>query len=339
MGGKAMAPYSIGLWVTEACDLNCPMCWVDSGRSDADSAGKPLEKEDWFRLIDELVEWMPRLTITGGEPLLVQYTVDLVRYAAGGGFRVNLGTNGTRLKDYAKELVMSGLQDLSISLDGPRDVHDNLRGKQGAFDAVGDGVRKVVEMKGKAHRALPFIRLNCTLTNANQGCLRDVVTLAENWGVDSLSFQHMWYTTPETLHNHNDQFRAVFGQESPNLSGFLVNGWAPDPTYLAKELHRLSGNSGNHLPMYVYPELDALQIQKFYHQSDAALREKCRSRWFRTDIKPNGDVSPCLSFIVGNIREASFGDIWNNDRYRMFRRQILTGLFPGCYRCCGLFSD
>ncbi len=331
-----MAPYSIGLWVTTSCDLQCPMCWVKAGSTVSEEL---LEYREWRCLIDDLTAWKPRLTITGGEPLLVDFVLDLVRFAAGKGFRVNLGTNGTRLAEVADDLVGSGLQDLSVSLDGPREVHDRIRGVPGVFDLLRDGIRRVIDAKRRVGSAFPYVRLNCTLTKANQGVLLDVVALAEEWGVDSLSFQHLWFTTPEVLQRHNDQFRKVFGQDSPGLSGFLVGDMAPDPEVLDQEFRQLGQISSGQLPVYVYPELDSVQMRKFYREPEYAIREMCRSRWFRTDVMPNGDVTPCLSYVAGNVRQTSFSEIWNNNKYREFRKRLLKGLFPGCLRCCGLFSD
>ncbi len=312
------------------------MCWV---KADSTASDELMEYSDWCRLIDDLSAWKPRLTITGGEPLLVDFVPDLVRLAAAKGFRVNLGTNGTQLADVADDLVGSGLQDLSVSLDGPREVHDRIRGMPGVFDRVRDGIRNVIDAKRRAGSALPYVRLNCTLTKANQEVLPDVVALAEEWGVDSLSFQHLWFTTPEVLQQHNDQFREAFGQDSQGLSGFLVGDMAPDPEVLDRELGELGQVSSGQLPVYVYPELDSAQMRRFYREPEYAIRRMCRSRWFRTDVMPNGDVIPCLSYVTGNVRVSQFSDIWNNGRYRQFRKRLLKGLFPGCMRCCGLFSD
>jgi MoaA/NifB/PqqE/SkfB family radical SAM enzyme len=340
LDGKAMPPYSVGLWLTESCDMNCPMCWVHphniaSNKGDETS----LSKLEWFQLIDHLLPWKPRLTITGGEPLLVPYLVNLIRYASGKGFRVNLSTNGFRLATLAKDLVESGLQDLSVSLDGPAHVHDTIRGKPGAFEAVREGIECVRKARENTHSTLPYIRLNCTLTRNNQRHLADVVKLAADWGVDSLSFQHLWFTTPEVLEQHNREFQLAFGQDSRDLTGFLVSDLTPDPHGLVDEINHIALRSDNHLPLYVYPQLKPADIQTFYRHPEISLKPSCRSRWFRTDIRPNGDVSPCLSYVAGNVRHESFAAIWNNDRYRQFRRQILRGIFAGCSRCCGLFSD
>jgi MoaA/NifB/PqqE/SkfB family radical SAM enzyme len=312
------------------------MCWVKAYDVGSDEL---LDYDDWCRLIDNLTAWKPRLTITGGEPLLIDFMPDLIKYAAGKGFRVNLGTNGTRLGEAADELVASGLQDLSVSLDGPREVHDKVRGTHGVFDRVQDGIRKVMDAKLRVGSKTPYVRLNCTLTKPNQESLQDVVTMAEEWGIDSLSFQHLWFTTEGIIERHNHQFRQVLGQESSDLAGFLVEDLAPDPDVLIRELGKLGVLSSRKLPVYVYPELDSVQLRKFYREPEYAFKTMCRSRWFRTDVMPNGDVTPCLSYVAGNVRQSLFSDIWNHDRYRKFRRQLLKGLFPGCLRCCGLFSD
>lgn len=312
------------------------MCWV---KSDDVGSDELLDYSNWCRLIDDLGTWKPRLTVTGGEPLLIDFVPDLINYAAGKGFRVNMGTNGFRLGETADELVSSGLQDLSVSLDGPRKVHDEVRGKPGVFDKVQDGIRRIMAAKKRAGSVLPYIRLNCTMTKANQESLQDVVMLAEEWGVDSLSFQHLWFTTRGILERHNRQFQQVFGQESPDLKGFLVGDLTPNPDVLIREFGELEQVSDRKLPVYVYPELDSVQLRKFYRQPDYVFRKVCRSRWFRTDVMPNGDVMPCLSYVAGNVRQSSFSEIWNHDQYREFRAHLLKGLFPGCLRCCGLFSD
>ena len=65
---------------------------------------------------------------------------------------------------------------------------------------------------------------------------------------------------------------------------------------------------------------------------------------FMVDIMPNGDVATCrdhTDYVVGNIQDDSLLSIYNNDRYRAFRRALKScenGLFPICARCCGLMG-
>jgi radical SAM protein with 4Fe4S-binding SPASM domain len=57
-------------------------------------------------------------------------------------------------------------------------------------------------------------------------------------------------------------------------------------------------------------------------------------------IFPDKSVRPCLSMNVsmGSLETDSFYDIWNNDRYRRYRREARRrGRFPACDRCTELF--
>jgi MoaA/NifB/PqqE/SkfB family radical SAM enzyme len=92
--------------------------------------------------------------------------------------------------------------------------------------------------------------------------------------------------------------------------------------------------------VYTYPEMDPDDLARYYSAKPRYLKSTCCSRWSRVDIMPDGTVTPCLSYKVGNIRKESFMHIWNSSRYRDFRKKLnRQGAWPGCIRCCGLFSD
>ncbi|KKL60605.1 hypothetical protein LCGC14_2203620, partial [marine sediment metagenome] len=59
-------------------------------------------------------------------------------------------------------------------------------------------------------------------------------------------------------------------------------------------------------------------------------------------IRWNGDVVPCCydimsEYVIGNIRENSLEEIWNNERYNNIRKGIEIGhpveICGGCYEC------
>ncbi len=56
-------------------------------------------------------------------------------------------------------------------------------------------------------------------------------------------------------------------------------------------------------------------------------------------IRWNGDIVPCCyditsKFVIGNIRDGSLADLWNNTRYRQLRQDIYDGTYPAlCVNC------
>ena len=72
------------------------------------------------------------------EPLLHPRIDEIVRMIAGRGHHVDLVTNGLLLAEKAAELAAAGIDTIHVSLDGPEEVHDRIRGSRG-LPASGGG--------------------------------------------------------------------------------------------------------------------------------------------------------------------------------------------------------
>jgi len=105
--------------LTDRCSLRCTYCM-------------PEEFADWIPgdhllTVDEIVEVVSvavscgirTIRLTGGEPLLNPYVVDIVRRIAGlpDAPEVSMTTNGLRLAQLAKPLADAGLSRVNVSLD------------------------------------------------------------------------------------------------------------------------------------------------------------------------------------------------------------------------------
>ena len=59
--------------------------------------------------------------------------------------------------------------------------------------------------------------------------------------------------------------------------------------------------------------------------------------WKRVNIEPNGDMNICSDYadiIAGNLLQNTFQNIWNNDMYKKFRKNIAENNFmPMCKHC------
>lgn len=149
---------------TAACNLACVYCFEEGlvDRSQTMSNDKAVETVAWIRRYaeDHDVEAIS-LGLFGGEPLLdlraANYFIDEVSRIANTlviPFQFGITTNGTRLtRELMLDWAARGLQEVRVTLDGPKDVHDARRyhrgnRDKGSFDCIMERLTAVADVPG-----------------------------------------------------------------------------------------------------------------------------------------------------------------------------------------------
>jgi MoaA/NifB/PqqE/SkfB family radical SAM enzyme len=161
--------------VTYRCNSRCETC--DLWRH----PGMELSPNESLALVDQIAEAGVRsLGLTGGEPLLREDLEPIVARAAQRGMGVRLNTNGWLLPERPALLTAcrEAEASVSISIEGPRHVHDAVRGP-GAFDRAVAGAAVVRE------RGLRLI-FAATLGRANISQVAELPRLAAEHGAQLL---------------------------------------------------------------------------------------------------------------------------------------------------------
>jgi pyruvate-formate lyase-activating enzyme len=227
-GGRSFGPSGIVITLTWRCNLRCQMCdqYGDDYKQPLSKLTRDdeLELSEWKRVVDETVKYRCEYNLFGGEPLLFNGAVDLIRHIKGKGRRCSITTNGTLLDRYGEDIVTSGLDAMGVSVDGPPDVHDEIRGSDGSFERISQGIRQVKAWREKHGTRTPRININSVVTLWNHDRMLEMVELARELGVDGLTFQHLNFLEPRTMHSHMDYFRKRFQYDWPTREkdlGFL----------------------------------------------------------------------------------------------------------------------
>ncbi len=128
--------------ITDRCNLNCPICFAQSGEDSNDPAVSEISK--WLK---ELVEnGNTFVHLSGGEPTVRDDLPDIVAAARDAGCEsIQLNSNGIRLgqdRGFTKALAEAGLSFVFMQFDGTEDpIYEKLRGrplfaeKQAAIEA------------------------------------------------------------------------------------------------------------------------------------------------------------------------------------------------------------
>lgn len=163
------------LWeLTTKCNLACPFCHVSPTR------------ELNFPQIEAIMLDLKQLPIddiifTGGEPLLRKDIFDILELGQRLGFNMDLCTNATLVTESIAHKLHNFLSEVSVSLDGDDQAHNQSRGSDKAYDRTVRGIRTLVEAGHQVH-------LTCVVTKYNYNCLSTVLQIAEELKADSLAF-------------------------------------------------------------------------------------------------------------------------------------------------------
>lgn len=165
------------LLLTDRCTFKCPYC-----RGMQDQYRGDLSKEDAFRVVDLwIAEGLVNVRFSGGEPTVWKHLPDLVKHCKDGGVkRIAVSTNGYNHPDYYAELIHSGVNDLSISLDACcATIGDAMSGGiKGAWEKV---VRNI-ELVSR----LTYTTVGMVFTEQNIGQAKDSVRFAASLGVQDI---------------------------------------------------------------------------------------------------------------------------------------------------------
>lgn len=268
-------------WIsTSLCDLTCPHCYSNAGRK---QHGELTTDEAKRLVVDELVNLnRPTFIIAGGETLLRKDFGEIVAYCHEREVPWGIHTHGGRVEQLIDVFREHPPVMAAISLDGPREYHDQFRGRVGSFDAALRAIRALKDA------GCPEVVAGTTINRANADLVADMLATVLGSGADSWGFHLM---TPEgRAGQHRDllatrqQLRRVAGFARRMRSLFHV------------ELDNEWGSAGD---------------DDCFYRDDPFL---CGAGRIACVVSATGEVMPCTttdqSESQGNVRERTLSDIW-----------------------------
>jgi MoaA/NifB/PqqE/SkfB family radical SAM enzyme len=342
--GRSAPPETISLLLTYQCNLRCKMCgqWGERGSlKDLPPSETKVYMEMPLieRVIDQIKGFHPTITLFGGEPLLHHQWAEIVKRIKGAGLHCNMISNGILLRKWADKAVRLGLDEVIFSLDGPERVHDAIRGGEGVFNRALKGFQHLLDAKESYGKKKPLVNINTVIWEQNHAMLGDIVEAAARFGAETITFHHLIFVNQRAFEETESITQAALNCSSPDWAGFIRDELPLiDPEMIIEQKRMIEGRK-NAVSAFFYPNLTDDEIRAYYSSFDflpTSYKRRCLSPWMVAYVLPDGAVKPCLSlgYEMGNLREASFTEIWNSKRAMRFRRLLKgRGYFPVCPRC------
>ncbi len=175
------------LHIAHTCNLNCSYCFASQGKYHGDRALMTFEvgKQAFdFLIANSGTRKNLEVDFFGGEPLMnFEVVKQLVAYARsiekekGKNFRFTLTTNGVLLDDDVTDFLNREMNNVVLSLDGRREVHDRFRkdyAGNGSYDRIVPNFQRFVEKRGgKGY----YVR--GTYTHENTDFTNDILHMAD----------------------------------------------------------------------------------------------------------------------------------------------------------------
>lgn len=347
----------ISLRITDVCNLRCHTCgqWGDNGyligQTMKDLRQRELPLETYERLVDEVkdAKCAPLWYIWGGEPMMYPKLFDLLQKITDKKMAVTMVTNGTGIAAKAEQ-VMDTCKVLWLSLDGP-DAETHNASRPGAvstadnFASVSSALETLHEEKKRKRKVFPLTMPITVVNRYNIEQLPQIYELSSK-RADGHIFYLSWWIDEQAAQNHTRDFEQRFGFEPWTHLGWQGDWMEFDYERLHEQLEKIRamGRKKGNCPVMIFPDLQSPEMLREYytdHTQTFGYRQ-CVSIYMCMEINSNGDVSLCRDYhdyVIGNISQDSFSEIWEGEVARKFRSSISNdGLMPVCHRCCGLMG-
>ena len=304
--------------LTLACDLRCRHCGSRAGKARPDELGT----DECLAAVAGLADLgCEVVTLSGGEPTLRSDWSVIARAIRDHGMIVNMVTNGYALDHaLAVEMKRAGLCNVGISIDGPEEVHDRIRGR-GTFQRT-----------SRAFRILRDVGLSATLMTT----------------VNTLNVRRFDEIHAIALELGASRLRCQLGKPMGNLQDHDDLVIRPrDLLRLLPALHRL--HEQGPIPVGIGDSIG------YHGPYDTALRAfdwrgrpqcwaGCQAGMRTIGLEADGGVKGCLSmqafqggpdpFLEGNLRQRSLASIWNDPQGFAYNRRFSVDSLSGfCGRC------
>lgn len=299
--GVLPQPDMLVLEPTQRCNLSCAMCCRDVT---ACADGNEMTFGEITGFLEE-TPYLKTVALNGGEIFIRKDMVGLIQ-AISRDRDIVISTNGTLLsRDEMKALgSCKRIYTVCVSLDGPRALHDRIRGMYGAFDRTVDAIRYLT-------RLFP-VTVSAVIMTENLESLKDVVGISAGLGVRKVKFEM------ERI-----------------IKGGRVRGYSVEDLERTVRdclaLGRKAGVTVAFDPWFLPDEPAACH--------EGALRKKrryiCRAFSIAT-IAPNGDLIHCFALRMpfGNVLKSPLAAIWNSEPAVRFRTDLLKdNMTSRCENC------
>ncbi len=303
------------------CNCRCAMCdiWKTTGVQEL----SPADLQRQLDSIDRLrVQWV---VFSGGEALLHSNLWRLCEILRERKIRITLLSSGLLLSSRAVPITVY-IDDVIVSLDGPPEIHEAIRGVSRAYDLLAAGVARIRAIDPEFG-----VSARCTVQRSNFRHLAATVETARALGLNSISFL--------AADLESTAFFRPAGWPSEKQNQIALS--STEVTLLEAEIEALiaQGECGGFVRESPAKLRRIARHFRVHLGEAAAVAPECNAPWTSAVVEADGAVRPCFFHRpIGHLASgSSLEEILNGPEALRFRESLDVAADPICKKCvCSL---
>ena len=314
---------AVCLNIIHGCNLRCKFCFADEGEYNGHKGVMSVETAK--KAIDYVVKRSgPRRNIEidlfGGEPTMIMDKVkEIIAYARENekawkkNIRFTMTTNATLLTEEMMDFMDKEMGNIILSLDGRKEVNDNVRIKvdgSGSYDDILPNIKRMIEKRDKSKHY--YVR--GTFTGANTDFYEDVKAMV-NEGFREISIEPVVLEKGHFLELKEEHLPEIFENY--------------DKLYSEMARRKKEGDEFN----FYHFNIDLNGGPCVYKRISG-----CGAGFEYVAITPQGEVYPCHQFVgkeefkLGSI----YDDTYDAELGKKFKKAHIYNK-PKCRECWARF--
>lgn len=307
------------------CNCRCVMC--DIWKANQNKTELSIEQlEQHLQAFKKLN--VKRAALSGGEALMHSNLWKFCDMLHSIGVKISLLSTGVTLGHHS-ENVIQHCDDVIVSLDGSKDIHNQIRNIPAAFEKLEEGVKSL-----KAIDRSFRVTARTVLQKQNFKDFPNIIKAAKAIGFDQISF--LGADVSSEAFNRPDQWTEE------RVLGVALNKNEIDELDLILNKSFVDFKEEYSNNFIAESPTKMMAISQHYKATigtgDFAQR-LCNAPWVSSVIESDGNVFPCFFHKpYGNINDGSFAEIINSKKAIGFRKKLNVKKDTTCKKCvCSLY--
>lgn len=285
------------------CNLKCPTC--SSLRLGNINKGE-MGIIEFEKIVEQIPYGSDISLYNWGEPFLNKDIISIIKAGKERGLIINIHSNFNFEPELIPEIINSGLDHLSASIDGAsQETYEKFR-RQGNFKLAWNNFKEIAEMKAATNSPFPKLTWQFIVNKYNEHEIPKAQKMIANVPGDS----QIVFTTMGLR-----QEKIDWDQYSDNEMEEMKREFLPR-------------NKKYIMPYHLKASPNAVVAQT-----------RCPWLWTTMVISVNGTVTPCChtykpEHAFGNINNSTLEEIWNNEAYVNSRNLFIAPSDVKCNTIC-----